>query len=403
MTRLNPCRAWLCSAMLLSLHTASLAQTSPYYIGVTQAFSYDSNVFRQENDLAQSSGWGSSGVVAGFDQPYGRQRFYGSGNVQYNYYTQLSQLDNTSYGANLGWDWQTIERLSGTLTASFNQNLGNYGGDNDTGITSRNIQNSTLAEASVKWGEVSLLLLNGGAGYSSVRYTAPQYAFRELDQAYALIGVRKLISGQLTLGSGLVYTNGDYTAVNQTFDRYDLFVNASWEVTGLSTVSGRLAYTKREDTDSMRNDISSSGLTGWATWKYKPTGKLDFETFLSYDTLANGVFGETVGGVPGYVGDNNRLTTTLRVTGNYAATAKIAVNTNLAYFSQKNNEPTAGTPASDSRDHVFNAALGATWTPTRNWLVACNLNWYSRDSSGTGGRTPYDGYGANCSAQFALQ
>lgn len=391
------------AAVLVATASMASAETSPYYIGVSQAFSYDSNVFRLPDAQAQASSWGSTGVVAGFDQPYGRQRFYGSGSVQANYYNQLSDLNNTSYALNAGWDWATIERLSGTLTASFNQNLGNYGGTNDTLIQTKNIQNSSLAVATVNYGEVSLLLLEGGLGYSSVRYTAPQYAFRELDQAYGSIGVRKLFSGQLRLGTGITYTDGEYTAVNQKFTRYDLYVNANWEITGLSTLSGRLNYTDRNDTLADGSETSSSGVTGWATWKYTPTGKLNFETFLSYDTLANGVFGDLGGGVPGYVGDSNRLTTTLRLTGNYAATAKIAMTANLAYYMQDNEEPVPGTVSSASRDRVFNAGLGATWTPTRNWQVACNLNWYSRDSTGTLGRTPYDAYGASCSAQFALQ
>jgi hypothetical protein len=375
------------------------AETSPYYIGVTQGFGYDSNVFRQESDLEQASAWGSSGVVAGFDQPYGRQRFYGSGNVQYNYYNQLSQLDNTSYGLTGGWDWETIERLSGTLTASFNQNLGNYGGANDTGITTKNIQNSTLVLGTANYGEISLLVIHGALGYSSVRFTAPQYAFRVLDQSTATLGVRKLISGQLRLGTGFTFTDGDYTDIDETFKRYDLFVNGAWELTGLSTVNARLNYTWRTDTNAFGAETDDSGLTGWISWNYKPTGKLTFDTYLSYDTLANGVFGDLGGGVEGYVGDSNRLTTTLRLTGNYQATSKIAVNTSLAFYVQDNVE----FDSSNSSDRVFNALLGATWTPTRNWQVACNINWNSRDSTGTGGRTPYDAYGAFCSAQFALQ
>jgi hypothetical protein len=60
----------------------------------------------------------------------GRQRFYANGNVAANVYGQLSELDNTSYGLTAGWDWATVERLSGTVYASYNQGLADYGGFN---------------------------------------------------------------------------------------------------------------------------------------------------------------------------------------------------------------------------------------------------------------------------------
>ena len=130
MTLPTPRLRRFCLAWMLMTGGAAFAQSSPYYIGVNQAFSYNSNVFRQVDEFAQSSWWSSTSVVGGFDQRYGRQRFYANGNVAANVYEQLSQLDNTSYGVTAGWDWETIERLSGKLYASYNQSLADYGGFN---------------------------------------------------------------------------------------------------------------------------------------------------------------------------------------------------------------------------------------------------------------------------------
>ncbi|MEO7852187.1 MAG: hypothetical protein ABIR94_08030 [Rubrivivax sp.] len=404
MTRSPSSRRLVAALALAGTAGLTCAETSPYYIGATQAFSYDSNVFRQVDALAQASSWGSTGVVAGFDQPYGRQRFYGSANVQYNYYQQLSQLNNTSYAADVGWDWATIERLSGTVLASISQNLGNYGGLDETGpINIKNIQTGGRAFATVNYGLISLLQFHGRLGYSRVNYSARQYERYELEQSTATLGVRKQFGGRLTLGTGLTYTQGDYFSIGREFDRYDIFVSGAWDYSGLSRFSARLNYTDINYTGLFAQD--QSGLTGFVRWAYKATGKLDFTALLSYDTLANSGLTDTSGGLPVSLGDTNRLTTALRLTAGYAATSKIKVDASLNHYRRSNEDLDSNNLIIDTRDQVTSATLGATWTPTRNWLVACNVNLQDRNQSGSdpGRLRPYTSYGASCSAQFALQ
>jgi hypothetical protein len=202
MTRPTPrlrrhCLAW----MLMTCGTVS-AQSDPYYIGVNQAFSYNSNVFRQVDEFAQGSWWSSTSLVGGFDQRYGRQRFYANGNVAANVYGQLSQLDNTSYGVTAGWDWETVERLSGKLYASYNQSLADYGGFNTSVLNQKNVEDNALAYATVEYGLVSLVAADLRVAYSSVRYSLPTYDRYELDQTSVRLRVRKQFSGQLTAGVG---------------------------------------------------------------------------------------------------------------------------------------------------------------------------------------------------------
>ena len=111
----------------LAFAAGACAETSPYYIGVNQAFGYMSNLYSsQRNELA--SALSTTSIVGGFDQPVGRQRFYGSGNFGYNYFfnEEARVLNSNSYGLNIGWDWQTIERLSGTARLSASQSLVYY-------------------------------------------------------------------------------------------------------------------------------------------------------------------------------------------------------------------------------------------------------------------------------------
>jgi hypothetical protein len=400
------------AAVLLAAAVLAHAETSPYYIGVSQAFSYDSNVFRQIDAFAKSSSWSSTALVAGFDQPYGRQRFYATANVAANIYQQLSELDNTSYAVNGGWDWDTIERLSGKLYASFNQNLDNYGGLQQNIGAIKNIQNLAQAYGTLQWGQVSLLALDARLAYSSLRNSEDRLQFTrdDLDQASGSLGVRKEFGGQLDMGTGLTYTRGNYTVIEREFDRYDYYISANWRASGQSTLSGRLNYSDWSYTGV--NPYDESGLTGWVRWAYTPTGKLSLNTFFSYDTLANSGLTETGGVNPGSQGDSNQLTSSLQFSVNYAATAKINVNAFVNFYARTRDlllNPPPGFPPLpvETRDRVTNLGLGANWAPSRNWLLSCNLSFDDRNQSSNSGDpsllSPYTAWGASCSAQFVLQ
>lgn len=396
------------AALLLASAGLAGAETSPWYIGVNQAFSYNSNVFRQIDDFAQSSWWSSTSLVGGFDQRQGRQRFYANGNVAANVYGQLSQLDNTSYGVKAGWDWETVERLSGTLEASFNQNLADYGGFNTSVQNQKNVENTTLASAAVQYGLLSLVAADLRVAYSSVNYSLASYGFRnDLDQSSVRLRVRKQFSGQLTAGVGAAFTKGDYVSFGQEFDRYDLFVTGDWQLTGQSTLSGRVGYSWTDYTGV--NPTNQDGVTGWLAWAYAPTGKLSFNTRISYDTQANSVFTSVGGGSSVGLGQTQQLTTGLQFTGSYAFSAKTSFNASLEFFQQKQDQDFGGGAQSfdSTRNRVTNLLLGATWLPSRNWQVNCNLSINDRNQSRSSSQPitllPYSAYGGSCAAQFVFQ
>ena len=84
-------------------------EPSPWYLGVSQALTHDSNVYRVPDGVGDN--YSSTGLLGGFDQPIGRQRLHGSANIRYNKYQDETTLDNTSYGVAAGWDWETIEKM----------------------------------------------------------------------------------------------------------------------------------------------------------------------------------------------------------------------------------------------------------------------------------------------------
>ena len=146
------------------------AEPNPYYIGVTQSLTHDSNVFR----LPDGSGdnYASTGLVGGFDQSIGRQRVHATANVRDNYYQREKTLNNISYGVSAGWDLVTIENLSGGITVDANQSLASYDNNNAARpTTNRNILKTQQLAARVRWGGVGALNLDGAYAHSRVSYS----------------------------------------------------------------------------------------------------------------------------------------------------------------------------------------------------------------------------------------
>ena len=242
--------------------------------------------------------------------------------------------------------------------------------------------------------------------YSSTHYSLVTFNRYELDQTSVRLRVRKQFSGQLTAGAGVAYTDGDCFSIGQQFARYDLFVFANWQVTGLSVLSGRLGYSWSDYTGV--NPYDQDGVTGWLAWDYKPTGKLSFRTLVSYDTQANSVFTAVGGGSPVTAGQTQWLTAGLQLTANYAFSAKTSFNASLQYYSQSRDRTDVGSQVNlEARNTVTNASLGATWTPSRNWQVNCSLTLNDRNQRRGSDQQitllPYTAYGGSCSAQFVLQ
>jgi hypothetical protein len=130
------------------------AQSSPYYLGISQAVNVDSNMLRAANGATLSDGFSRSDTVystalqAGLDQPIGRQRVYGSLALRSTRYQHNDTFNNEGYNANVGLNWETVERLSGTLSASANRSLASFSDPFISGLRSKNLEDSTGLEFS---------------------------------------------------------------------------------------------------------------------------------------------------------------------------------------------------------------------------------------------------------------
>jgi hypothetical protein len=396
-------------ACALALAGAARAEESPYYIGASLGVTHDSNIFRTNN--AQGDTITSAGVLGGIDKMLSRQHVYANLSAQSNKHQDFSYLDNTSYTGAAGLDWQTVERLSGTLRYSTSQNLVNFA-DVVTPVGTRDVQKTQAGGATVRFGITPEFALEGGGDHRTVSFSADEDK-RGFKQSAGHLGVRWGGTGIVTLGVAARATKTDTPqAVISPFipgdlllgippvfptygpdkaERRDLDLTGTWTPSGLSTLTGRISLTR--ETHTQPTIPTFSGVTGALTWDYKPTGRLAFKTSLTRETSSEVVFSGLPLDLVPVRADNNRLNTVLAVEGQYEVTAKIMATADLKH-ANGTLVTTGVNQQSSSSTNAF--GIGARYDATRTISLACNVNYESRTHV-------YNATIASCSGQFVLK
>ena len=404
-------------ALALASSPSARAETSPYYIGASQEFSHNSNLFRVgDSQASRSDTISSTALLAGIDQPFGRQRLRVDGTLQTNRFSNNPDLNNIGYGLNAALDWATINRLSGTVSYFANQNLANYGTPNTLQITGRNIQKTQQFLAQAVLGGVTILSFTGGYSHRTVDYSAPAYDAQQFEQDSGNLGLRYRFSGALDVGGSLRMTRGRYPHFQRagggfeadTLDRRDFDLSSNWTPTGATSLSARVSFGRQTHSVSSQRDFS--GVTGSLSIDHNPGGKLRFAAILSRDTGVENSFLTLfdINGAPTrVVSDNSRLSTAAQLSANYEATAKIQLNATLRVSQRSlvdtltlsNGGAATGNTGSDT---VSSVAFGANYAPLRNLLLACNVGREDRRTSSA----LSSAYGVNsvgCLAKYTLR
>jgi hypothetical protein len=372
------------------------AQQSPYYIGASQAFTHDSNLFRLADGatlpvgaVSRSDTISTTSLLAGINQPIGRQRLFGDVAIRHNRFADNDQLDNTGYGVGLGIDWATVNQLSGTVSYTASQTLSSFA-DGVGSITEPNKERSQQFLARGRLGGESLLAVEATYIFRKRDYSAttPAAQANEFDQNSLGLGLLYRPSGLLTLGAGVRHTRGSFDAAADDFDRNDLDLTAVWVPTGLSKVAARLSYSKEDHDVTTIRDFS--GVTGSLTWEYKPTGKLTFITDLIRDTGAEASFDGYTFNNTNPAGNNSQITSAARLRAHWDATAKIGVDAGARYARRK--------LLGGGDDKTGTLTLAANYLAMRNIMLGCQLGHEKR-----GGATSYTANTAGCSAQVTLR
>ena len=387
------------AALKLSLPLACLAASgtafaqaraqdeSPYYIGVSQALTRDSNVRRVASNETADTIW-TSGVVGGVNLHLGRQRLFADGDVQVHRYHRVSDLDNKSFAVRGGLDWETIETLTGTLRYDARDSLNAITAPDGSTILSD--QRSQQFTASARYGLASQLSFD--VGYDHRTLDVKSGGGRDFSQDTLSAGRRWAVGGKLTLGAGVRETRGEQEATPVTDDirRRDIDLTATWATGGFSTFNARLSATK--ETHSLGTTADVSETTGSLGWSYRPTGRLSFSASATRDTGRETTFTAASAGGEALPVDNARLGTALALEAQYELTGKISLNGNV--------RQRKGTLSTSQSEAVKAYGLGVSYQPTRSLALRCSA---SREERTVGGANAYEVALTGCTGTVTLR
>jgi hypothetical protein len=399
---LRPLALTLAGLACLAAGTTAHAETSPYYIGASQRFTHNSNVFYNTDASARSDTISSTGVRLGLDQPISRQRLSASLSANVNRYSKLDALNNTDYALETRLDWQTVDRLSGNVTLSSRESLPTDAAALSTGV--RNLLRVDSAGVQATLGGVTRWSFDAGAAVSRSQYSETAYARNNASQNSVNAGVRVTPASGLTLRTGLRHANVRYPNAGNDVSRNDLDFSAIVNPGGASEFNGRVSFT-REQQSAL--DRSLNTWTGALGWNWKPTGKFSTGLILSRDSN-NGSYDFSSGAI-NVSSSNSAVTTRLGLTAYWQMTSRIGVSGNMAHTRRSlDNALTVGAGGllSSANDSTNSLGLNVQYEVLRNVDVGCGMTWSDRTVSSASGSvltSPYSATTFSCFGQALLR
>jgi hypothetical protein len=390
-------------AALAALAQPALAQaqaddTTPYYFGGSLGLARVTNLYRQSN-ASNDDTVTSIGLLAGMDERLGRQHLTLDGSLQDNRYSKNDGLNNASYNLRGALNWQTVDNLSGTLSAKSTRALAdfNIGGGVDP-IFRKNTERNDEYAALARLGVATRFTLEGGWTYRKREFSAIEYDRFDYSQNTGSLGIYGTPGANVKLGLVARHTKGQYprypvstvtdpvtgqpvidpvTGLPQVisapndFTRNDIDFTTYWSTGGSSTLNTRLSRSRLKNSLTGLRDFS--GTTGAIGWDWRPTAKLQLGLQYARDTGS-----ETMARAI----DLNRVYTSWQVTGNYAMTAKLSANAMASRGrSRLVADASASTSVADTFDNDKTFGLGLRWAISRGFSLACQYTRASRDSS----------------------
>jgi opacity protein-like surface antigen len=366
---------------------AQAQEQSPYYIGVSQGFTHDSNVFRTATNETGDT-ISSTGLLAGVNQRLGRQRLFADASGQVNRYRNATTLNNKSYSLVAGLDWETIETLSGTLRYNTRNSLTYFGAADGSTVTSDQITQQFTASA--RYGLASQLMLE--VGYDHNRLKLRSLPNRDAEQNTVNAGLNWAVGGKLTVGLGVRATKGrqETVPVADETERKDVDLTAVWNTGGASIFNARVSSTREKHTLNTIPELSET--TGAISWAYRPTGRLSITALVSRDTGTESTFATPVEGATALPVDSSRISTSWSLDTRYELTGKSSLNAGV--------RQRTGTLTSTLTERIEGYTFGVSYAPTRSIGLTCSV---ARESRSVSGANAYESTITGCVGELTLR
>jgi hypothetical protein len=385
---------------------AATAQTRPWTLTASQELSHDTNVYRLADGVAPAGGLrrgdtlSTTTLAAGLDQRIGRQRLLGEAALRLLRYRDNGRLDHEGHTLAAAWEWETVERLSGTLRAGSTRSLRPYDSFVLPGATARNLETTDELAAVARLGAAGRTSLEAALGTRRVDESDPAFAVSELRADTLALGGRWRPAGALAYGAAWRHTWGRYPVLGDRYRVNALDFSAELSPSGASRLYARLSPTRARYDSATERDFS--GLTAAAQWRWQASGKLTL-TLRAVRDLGQDAYlerygaADSVAAVRGSVDDSTVLTR-VALEAAHAWSEKLQFSAGLGTTRRELARlPPGQTVALEGRDRTTATTLGLRWAATRHADLGCDAGREHRSARG-----PLSGpYGATTLACYA--
>ncbi|MEY4562514.1 MAG: hypothetical protein RLZZ618_1791 [Pseudomonadota bacterium] len=378
----------VCTLVLaLAAGFAHADEPNPYYIGVSQGVTGDTNVARAAEGRRISRDLiSSTELSAGIDQPLGRGRLAADLLLSANRFKNFSQFNNSGHAIRANLEWETLYRISGDLSAYDRQSLyRNEPGSNAvaSGVNERDLLRASGAGFRARMGLVTLWTLEGGYNYDRASHSSQALASNDLTQHSVNAGVRLRPSSLWSVRLGGRKTDGRYPNIVDTngvqqgddLERDDIDLSATWMPTGNSQLDARVSSTHQ--THSLLQPKDARFVTGLVGYDWAPSGKSKLRLQWSRDS-AVGSTDQNFNTVTSLTSSSNTgINNNVLLRATWEATAKIKLDAAYAHVrrDQEADNTVGGVMLSTSEtdDRSDNISLGITYQATRAIGLGCRL------------------------------
>lgn len=397
------------AAVAAALLASPAAQAAgPWALGITQALSHESNVSRAADAFAEADTISTTGARVAFDQPFGRQRFTAQAALELQRFVSHSEWNSQPYRLGAELDWTAADLWEGELGLDAAEQL--YRQDQNLANPQRNLEQTRRAWLRARKGVVTDWTFE--AALNAYERDLSLASFDASDQTQLAVegGWRFQPNPALALSAKLRHTRGEYprrtAAGADDYTRDDIELASTWQPTGASSFDARLAFGR--ESHSLQAVADSNVWNGAFSWRWKPTGKLNFTTTLARSSDTDSSRFESNTGTDGdssvTATNNNYLSTSLALNGRWAATAKISVDAGLRMTHRELDSRRTGTAGVQGSDRLSAFNLGLRYAFSRSLDLGCSFSTERRSvtEDALALSFPYSARSLGCFAQFWL-